>query len=255
MSTLSGFSQRDCTTTQYAYPDGLSALHGLVAVMAAVAYRSRTGAGQSINLSQFETCVAALGPAMMEALETGSDPVKRGNGSPHRAPQGCYPCSGDDRWCVVGVGSDGEWRALCGVMGRTDWLKDARFAGVAGRLENASVLDSGIAAWTCERSREAVMESLQTAGVAAAAVHDVSDQWHNDPQLAARGFFEVIPHLKKGSVVATGVPLGLGSTPGRTTRSGAAIGQDNEAVFRGLLDLSEAEYLAAIEAGAIEDPS
>jgi crotonobetainyl-CoA:carnitine CoA-transferase CaiB-like acyl-CoA transferase len=51
LSNLSGFPGRTCTMTQYAYPDSLSALHGLFAVMCALDYRTRTGKGQYIDLS------------------------------------------------------------------------------------------------------------------------------------------------------------------------------------------------------------
>jgi crotonobetainyl-CoA:carnitine CoA-transferase CaiB-like acyl-CoA transferase len=191
---------------------------------------------------------------MMEVLETGRDAPKTANGSRHHAPQGCYPCVGDDRWCVLGAANDGEWRRLCAAIGRDDWLADMRFATAAERALRAAEIDAGIAAFTRERAPEDVMRVLQAAGLAAAAVHDVVDQSERDPQLAARRFFEEIPHLKQGTVVATGIPLGLAETPGRTTRSGAAIGEDNEAVFRELIGLTAAAYRAAIAAGAIETP-
>ena len=50
LSSLSGFPERECTITQYAYPDALSALHGLFAVMFALDHRTRTGQGQHIDL-------------------------------------------------------------------------------------------------------------------------------------------------------------------------------------------------------------
>jgi crotonobetainyl-CoA:carnitine CoA-transferase CaiB-like acyl-CoA transferase len=85
-------------------------------------------------------------------------------------------------------------------------------------------------------------------------VQNTEDQYTRDPHLAERRYFETVPHLKKGNVVAPGIPLGLTGTPGRTTRAGAAMGEDNPSVFRDLLGLSETEYAAYAEAGAIETP-
>jgi benzylsuccinate CoA-transferase BbsF subunit len=68
LSKLSGFPGRECTMTQYAYPDTLSALHGLFAVMCALDHRSRTGAGQYISLSQTEATVAVIGDVVMDYL-------------------------------------------------------------------------------------------------------------------------------------------------------------------------------------------
>ncbi|MCP3987281.1 MAG: hypothetical protein GY723_23075 [bacterium] len=73
MSRLSDFPSRDCTLTQYAYPDAISALHGMVAVLAALDHRSREGGGQSIDLSQREATVAGIGHAMMEHFALGQD--------------------------------------------------------------------------------------------------------------------------------------------------------------------------------------
>jgi crotonobetainyl-CoA:carnitine CoA-transferase CaiB-like acyl-CoA transferase len=255
LSTLSGFAERPCTITQYAYPDALSALHGLVAVMAALDHRARSGDGQCINLSQLEATVACIGPLLMEALDSGREPRKLANASRVDAPHGIYPCRGDDRWCALAVDGDDAWQRLGAVAGRPAWATDPRFASRAGRLAHAAELDGLVAAWSAAHAAPALAAELQAAGIAAAAVQDVADLVERDPQLAARGFFETLEHRRKGPVVATGIPLGLTGTPGRTPFAGGAIGEDNEAVFCGTLGLAREEYEARVAAGVIESPS
>jgi crotonobetainyl-CoA:carnitine CoA-transferase CaiB-like acyl-CoA transferase len=252
LSKLSGFPGRECTMTQYAYPDPLSALHGLFAVMCALDYRVRTGRGQYINLSQFEATVGGIGHVMMEYLVNGREPKKLGNRSLHAAPHGCYKCKGEDRWCVISVFSEAKWEKFCSVLGQPDWLRDPRFATLSARLEHADELDALIEEWTAGRTPYEVMTTLQEAGVAAGVVQNTEDQMQRDRQLAARQFFEEIEHLKKGKVVATGIPLGLTGTPGRSGRTGAAMGQDNDYVFGELLGMTPQEIQQCIEAGAIE---
>jgi crotonobetainyl-CoA:carnitine CoA-transferase CaiB-like acyl-CoA transferase len=99
------------------------------------------------------------------------------------------------------------------------------------------------------------MGALQEAGVAAGVVQNTEDQLRRDPQLAARGFFEEVPHTKKGTVTAAGIPLGLTGTPGHSGRAGAAVGEDNEYVFEELLGLTPDEIRSATLAGAIESRS
>ena len=60
--------------------------------------------------------------------------------------------------------------------------------------------------------------------------------------------------LQKGHVVATGIPLGLTRTPARTGRAGAVMGEDNGAVFGGLLGMSAEEIRDYEQRGAIEPP-
>ncbi len=254
LSSLSGFPERECTITQYAYPDAISALHGLFAVMCALDHRGRTGRGQYINLSQYEATAAVIGDVMMEYLANGREPQRLGNRSRHAAPHGCYPCKGEDRWCAIAVLTEDDWRRFCAAVGRPQWRDDPRFATMSARLEHVTELDALVGAWTATRTDYEVMQLLQQAGIAAGVVQNVEDQVRRDPQLAGRHFFEEIPHAKKGRVVATGIPVGLTATPGRTTGAGAALGQDNEYVFRQLLGLTAEEMAEYVAAGAIETP-
>jgi crotonobetainyl-CoA:carnitine CoA-transferase CaiB-like acyl-CoA transferase len=241
--------------TQYAYPDVLTALHGLFAVLCALDHRRRTGRGQRIDLAQFETTVSAIGDVMLERLANGTEPPRRGNRSDWLAPHGCYRCQGEDRWCAIAVRDDAEWGRFCDAVGEPGWKTDARFADRARRVENAAELDVLIERWTSARADYAVMALLQEAGVAAGVVQHVGDLAREDRQLAARRFFEEVQHLQRGTVVATGVPLGLTGTPARTGRSGAAVGEDNDFVFGTLLGMSAEEIRACVEDGAIESPA
>jgi crotonobetainyl-CoA:carnitine CoA-transferase CaiB-like acyl-CoA transferase len=249
LARLSGFPERECTMTHFAFPDPLSALHGLFAVMAALEHRDRTGSGQHISVAQVETCISAFGQVLLEQLANGREPRPLGNRSLHRAPHGCYPARGEDRWVSIAVGSDAEWGALCGVLG----LDAAEFPTRDARLTSAERIDARVAAWTRERDAHEVMHRLQAAGVAASAVQTTEDQTLRDPHLAARGFFEAIPHAKKGTVVAPGVPLGLTGTPGHTPHAGEPIGQDNDYVLREVLGLERAELARLAQIGAIEN--
>jgi crotonobetainyl-CoA:carnitine CoA-transferase CaiB-like acyl-CoA transferase len=252
LASLSGFPERECTLSHFAYPDPLSALHGLFVLMAGLIDRDRVGSGYSIELSQFETVVAAIGPSLLEFAATGQEPSRLGNREPDRAPYGCFPCRGEDRWCVVCVEDEQDWAALRDVMGRPGWAFEERFATMAARVLHVEELGTRVAEWTrgCEDSE--VMERCQRAGLAAGVVQSAEDQFERDPQLSERGFFEKIPHFKKGFVTASGLALGLTGTPGRTTHAGSSVGHDNEYVFRELLELSKAEMKRYEAMGVIE---
>jgi len=252
MSTLSGFAHRPCTVTQYAYPDTIGALHGLFALLCALEHRRRTGEGQHISLSQYEATVAVIGDVLMQHTVNGREPERRGNRSLRAAPHGCYRCRGDDRWVAIAVMTDAEWARFCGIIGHPALAADVRFATAGARLERVEELDAIVEAWTAVRDVYEVMATLQAAGIAAGVVQTVEDGFERDPHLRARGFFEEIEHVRKGTVVATGIPLGLTGTPGRTSGAGAAIGADNAYVFGEVLGLSSVEIDAYRTDGAIE---
>jgi crotonobetainyl-CoA:carnitine CoA-transferase CaiB-like acyl-CoA transferase len=252
LTKLSGFPSRECTMTHYAYPDSLSGLHGLFAVMCALDHRRRTGEGQYVNLAQLEATIAVIGETMMAGVASGEDPPRRGNRIQDAAPHGCYRCRGDDRWCAIAVFTDAEWQSLCRAAEHPEWAADPRFTDLARRRANEDALDRLLESWTAERDAYEIMGTLQSAGVAAGVVQTTADRFRRDPQLAARGFFETIAHLAKGEVVADGIPLGLCATPGRTGLAGAPIGHDNDYVFGELLGLAPAEIRRLIAEGAIE---
>jgi benzylsuccinate CoA-transferase BbsF subunit len=169
LSRLSGFPGRECTMTQYAYPDTLSALHGLFAVMCALDHRSRTGEGQHVSLSQTEATIAVIGDVMMEYLADGREPQSLGNGSLHAAPHGCYRCRGEDRWCAVAVFDQAEWESFCAVLGHPEWRPIPFSTLSCGWKSGASrPADRGV---TSSRGDYEVMLALQEA-VAAGVVQN-----------------------------------------------------------------------------------
>jgi crotonobetainyl-CoA:carnitine CoA-transferase CaiB-like acyl-CoA transferase len=192
LCSLSGFPDRECSISHFAYPDPLSALHGLFALLAGLIYRNRTEQGQVIHLSQFETTVAAIGSLILECAATGKEPARLGNRELDRAPYGCFPCLGDDRWCVICVEDDVDWNRLRDVMGQPDWASEERFATMASRVANVDDLEARIGDWTIDRCDYDVMAVCQRAGIAAGVVQNAEDLLTLDPQLAHGGFFEEI---------------------------------------------------------------
>jgi crotonobetainyl-CoA:carnitine CoA-transferase CaiB-like acyl-CoA transferase len=229
----------------------VSALHGLVAVLAALAHRDRTGTGQYVNVAQLEATIATVGDVMAEVLASGRVPARTGNRSAAGAPHGCYRCRGADRWCAIAVESEEAWRRFCAALGHPAWCDDVRFRTREARLAHAAELDARVEGWTAEQEAAVVMRTLQAAGVAAGVVQNVADL-AADPQLAARGFFEHLRHCTRGDVVATGVPLGLTETPARTGLAGQAIGHDHRYVFEEILGMTRDEIAGAVASGAIE---
>ena len=86
-----------------------------------------------IDLAQIEGTAYTLGATYLETSVNGDDPQPQGNHYALAAPHGCYPCQGDDRWCVISVRDDDEWRAFCRVIGRAELISDARFTDLQTR--------------------------------------------------------------------------------------------------------------------------
>ncbi|GAG07423.1 unnamed protein product, partial [marine sediment metagenome] len=149
--------------------------HTAIATLAALHYRNRTGKGQLIEVAQVESSVCVVGTAILDQTVNGRDQNRQGNRLPYAAPHGAYRCQGDDRWCVIAVFSDAEWRAFCQAISDPQWCHDERFATLQERKQNEDELDRLIEGWTSGRTAEEVMETLQAAGVAAGVVQNARD--------------------------------------------------------------------------------
>ncbi|MEE9254081.1 MAG: CoA transferase, partial [Pseudomonadales bacterium] len=169
--------------------DGISGVQGAVAVMMALRHRERTGEGQLIELPLTEGFFPILGEFVMDYTMNGRDTPTQGNRHPWNAPHNVYPCTGDDSWIAIDVGSDEEFTSLCTVMDANRLTADARFATAPARRENVEALDSELSALTRAHDKEALFEALQRAEVCAAPVSNAVEVL-DYPQLEARGFFE-----------------------------------------------------------------
>ena len=123
-----------------------------------------------------------------------------GNQDTAMSPHGCYPCQGDDRWITIAVATDGQWQAVCRVLGQDGWAADTRFKDSLSRWKNRGELDALIGPVTSSWDAHDLMHALQKEGVAAGAVFDSKDLLF-DPHLGERGFYEVVTHHDRGSVI------------------------------------------------------
>src|SRR5882724_5079052 len=94
MSSVTGYRGFPPMHVGISYGDPTGGLHGAVAVLAALLHRARTGQGQYIDLSQWETSIAVLGQGVMEQVMNGTQPPRMGNHDLYMAPHGLFRCQG-----------------------------------------------------------------------------------------------------------------------------------------------------------------
>ena len=252
LTYLTSYSQDSPVGIGFAYADVIAGLFGAIAVLAALERRDRTGAGQYIDLSEYEAVCSTVGPALLDSNANPGRILPTGNRSPHipASPYGCYKCTGEDRWCVIAVFNETEWQALCRVSGHPEWVDDQRFHDVETRKEHAEELDRLLETWTSGMEAEDVMDLLQSADVPAGVVQNAEDL-AKDPQLRANEFFVDLTHSTAGRTIADRSPIRMPGVFADTWKPAPVLGGDNEYVYLELLGLSEAEHQACIEKGII----
>jgi crotonobetainyl-CoA:carnitine CoA-transferase CaiB-like acyl-CoA transferase len=236
----------------FAYSDIIAGLFAAQTILGALEFRANTGQGQYIEVSEYEAMCALMGTSILDYSINGNRTVPEGNNQAgeQAAPYGCYRCQGVDRWCVIAVYTDEEWKALCEVMGNPAWTTEDDFSTLHNRIRNTAALNRLIEQWTILHPPEKIMRTLQEKNVPAGIVQNAEDLAH-DPQLEARNFFIETVHPVLGTRTGDGTPVKLSGSIPSYERAAPSLGQDNEYVYRELLGIGEREYSDYLNRGVI----
>ena len=243
---LTGYTGETPLLNYGPYIDFIGAGFGLIAVMAALDHRRRTGAGQHIDNAQYENGLQFVASTLLDYSANGHLADRAGNRSDRAGPQGAFPCRGEDAWCTISVRDDLEWAALRHALGEPAWAADSRYETILGREAHQAELETRLAEWTRERTPREVMERLQSAGVPSGVVNTMADLY-SDPQLAYRGYWHTVPHAELGDFHYEDSGFVFSETPAAFARPSPCLGEHNQYVFCDLLGLSEPAYEALVE--------
>jgi crotonobetainyl-CoA:carnitine CoA-transferase CaiB-like acyl-CoA transferase len=223
--------------SQTVFPDYVSGVLCAIIIISGVLYRDRQKRGAFIDLAQSEATAFMIGASLMEAAASGKNLEPIGNASPSAAPHDCYPCRGEDRWCVIAAENDEQWTALAKILGSAV-EQESRFTSADKRLGQRAELNAVISHWTQDKDAFEVMDHLQKVGVPCGVVQTGEDLT-NDPQLKARGFIVAVENPRLGRVVLPNFPLQF--TNAKLTRRWEfpVLGRDTEAVLRDVVGYSQ----------------
>jgi crotonobetainyl-CoA:carnitine CoA-transferase CaiB-like acyl-CoA transferase len=237
-----------------AFTDVAGAYYGTYSILAALEYRDRTGQGLWLDLSHYEAGVATLPEPILDYTMNGRVVSRAGNRRGDRAPQGVYPCAGDDEWIAISIASGQQFQSLAEILALD--LPPMEFETFEARQHHHDLLDEVIARATSKQPAAVLESKLQDAGVEATRLASPKDVWL-DPQLRARGFAEMVPAPAYAPDISERVyprPAWLMSQTPASTRSPApAFGQHNHDVLGGLLGLNEADIAELTARGVIAD--
>jgi len=224
--------------------DSLAAAFACVGALSALHYREKTGRGQVVDSAIYE---AVLG--MMESLITEFDKggiIRERSGAilPNIAPSNVYPSL--DGLVLIAANQDTVFKRLCDAMGSADLVKDPRFGDHRSRGRHQRQLDELIGRWTATRRTGEVLDCMDRHGVPAGLIYRAPDMLA-DPQFAARQAIISIAHPTYGELRMQNVVPKLSSTPGSIRSIAPELGQHNDEIYCGLLNLS-AERLARLKA-------
>jgi crotonobetainyl-CoA:carnitine CoA-transferase CaiB-like acyl-CoA transferase len=226
--------------TGVAVTDILTGLYATIAILAALAARERTGAGQHIDIALLDVQVACLANQALNYLTTGRVPGRLGNGHPNVVPYQDFPTA--DGNMILAIGNDAQFAAFCAAGGQPQLASDERFRSNAARVVNRAALLPLLRQITVQRPTCAWIEMLERCGVPCGPINDLGAVFA-DAQVLARQLRLDLPH-SFGRAPGIASPVRLSSTPVAYRSSPPTLGQHTREVLQELLALADADIAA-----------
>jgi crotonobetainyl-CoA:carnitine CoA-transferase CaiB-like acyl-CoA transferase len=238
LRALTGYPDRPPTRVGVSIGDSLTGMFGALGALAALEARQRTGRGQVVDASIYESVLAVTEALVIDWHAEGLSRERTGPTLPGIAPSNVYPTQ--DGQVLIAANQDSVFARLVTVMGYPDLTSDPRFENHQARAKHVPEIDAIVSAWTLTHSSTEVLARLHEAGVPAGLVYEPKDML-DDPHFAARGSLVRVPDEKYGEIVMQGVFPRLSATPGSVRCAGPPLGADTDDILRELLDLKPAE--------------
>jgi crotonobetainyl-CoA:carnitine CoA-transferase CaiB-like acyl-CoA transferase len=226
--------------------DKTSSMTVLVAVLAALHHKARTGEGQEVEVPMFESMAAWVmlehlyGETFVPAPETiGYKRILNRSRRPFRTRDG---------YLAILPYTDQNWRDFFELAGRPDLLDDPRFRTLASRLRHIETLYEELGKIAATRTNAEWLAELDRRNIPGMVVNSL-ESLLRDPHLAATGFWQVVEHPTEGTLRLPGIPAAYSKTPASIRRLPPRLGEHSAEILREA-GLAAAEIDAMLASGA-----
>jgi crotonobetainyl-CoA:carnitine CoA-transferase CaiB-like acyl-CoA transferase len=200
---------------------GLMAVSG---ILMAVLARGRTGRGQRVEATLYDSALSILVPQAVNWMHSGKTPGLLGSAHPSIAAYDRYRCA--DGEIFLGVVNDGQFRRFCDHVGLNHLLTDPRFSNNAQRMQHRPALREIIEKTLSALTRYPLCDELMAAGVPIGPVNSIPEAF-----TLAHTRHRSMAVTGEGDYRSTGIPLKLSETPGAPGKAPPAFAADTDEVL------------------------
>jgi len=249
MRYLCGDPDRQPSRAGLSIGDSLAATYACVGALAALHHRDRTGEGQVIDASIFESVLNVMEATVPEYSVSNHIRERSGATLPNVAPSNIYNCM--DGIFLIAANQDTVFRRLCNVIGQPELADDERYRTHIARGANMAELDRLINEWTVTRTVADVDSLMQDAGVPAGRIYRAPDMIE-DPHFQARESIVDMPTDEWPDLKMQNIFPKMSKTQGEIRWTGNnTLGAHNKEVYGELLGLSDEELATLTEKSII----
>jgi CoA:oxalate CoA-transferase len=238
LMSVTGYPDGEPLKAGISLGDYMGGYNGVIAILAALYYRTVTGEGQAIDISMQDGIWAMVFPDRANYFDTLEVPKRFGNKLSSSAPFGAY--NARDGYVVICTITDPQWQKVLQAMGREDLIGEESFATRENRTKNMKEVDGLVQEWCREKTVEEIFAILKKSGVPCSPL-PTFDQVANDPHLLSREMIVEVNQPVSGKVKLTGSVYKMSKTPGDRKKRIPDVGEHNEEIYGELLGLDGQE--------------
>ncbi|WP_124221538.1 CaiB/BaiF CoA transferase family protein [Aquisalibacillus elongatus] len=192
-----------------AITDILTGLYAAIGIQAALLERTRSGQGQKLDLSLYDSAVSSLINIASNYLMSGEIPERLGNHHANIVPYQTFKTS--DGEMVVAVGNDQQFAKLTQMVGLPELSSDPKFLTNPDRVDYRDELTTLLQERFLQHSTEYWTRRCRDNHIPCGPIQNLQDL-ENDPQLKSRDMLIEADHPTAGSIRMVGSPLKLSRT-------------------------------------------
>jgi crotonobetainyl-CoA:carnitine CoA-transferase CaiB-like acyl-CoA transferase len=212
--------------------DITTGIYAALGVLAALRARDQSGEGQFIDMALFDSQLTWLNHLGSNYLNAGQEPQRIGNAHASIVPYQVFRAQ--DKYIIIGVGSEALWRKFCKVLEVEETIgRDERFLNNPLRIQHRAALIPQLQAILGTKPADEWLCALQAQGIPCGPINSAAEAL-NDPQARARGMIVEIDHPLIGKARSVGNPMHLGANGVSYRRPPPMLGEHTEEVLREL---------------------
>jgi formyl-CoA transferase len=217
-------------------------LYTVLGILMAVIERERSGQGQYLDMTLYDSAVALMFPHIPNYVLSGKTPQLTGNAHPNICPYDKFETANGQ--IFIAVGNNRAFERFCEVVGLGELPTDPRFETNADRLTNKDALTAILVAALAAVDGHALCTELLAKGVPAGPVQDTAETWA-DPHTRHRGMA-----VEKDGYKNFGTPIKFSRTPGQIATVPPRYGEHSREMLADA-GFGEAEIEALLAAGVV----
>ena len=238
MMSITGEPGQEPQKAGVAISDIFTGLYSVIGIQAALRHAEKTGDGQHIDMSLFDTQAGILGNQNLNYLVSGVPPKQMGNAHMNIAPYEVFPVA--DGHIIIAVGNDGQFQRLCHILEADELPSDPDFATNPERVRHRERLRPTLIGYLAKWKKADFLHACDGHAVPAGPINNIAEMFA-DPQTQARELRMDIEDQEGNTIPGVRSPILLPASPLVYDRPSPRLGEHTEEILAELANSGKQE--------------